>query len=219
MKDFMIGVGIGLAYILLGAGLMLLVVGKACAAELFVEGGVGTTVFQKTTPDGVWWQQPFPHSFDLHTMAFKAGLGLQLNEHWSVTGSYVNLGTIKAFTEAVSDENYDHGDRKDKRVRLTAYDNYQGGQVMVAYRWTQWPVQPFLSGGVAVMSHHVRAYHSLSGNTPTEYAGVLPMAVVGGGLCWQWVCGEVNYYRGIMAPQYPISTSVIVPMLTLKYPF
>jgi hypothetical protein len=69
------------------------------------------------------------------------------------------------------------------------------------------------------MLHHITAHHSAAPGRPAEFEGVLPMAVVGGGLCWQWVCGEVNYYRGMMAPQYPISTQAIVPMLTMKYPF
>jgi hypothetical protein len=198
---------------------LLAITTPAIAADLFIEAGVGQSIFQRTTPDGVWWQSPFPHHFELNSLALKAGLGVQLNEHWSVTASYVSLGTVKAFTEAVSDHNFDYGDRKDPRVHLTTYDSYQGGQVLGQYRWTQWPVQPFLQGGVAVMSHHIRVYHSLGSGTPTEFTGVIPMVVVGGGLCWQWVCGEVSYYRGVQAPQYPISTQAIVPMLSVRYGF
>jgi len=193
--------------------LLLFIASPALAVDIFVEGGIGPSFLQRTTPDGVWWQEPFPHSFNLTSLAWKAGLGVQLDEHWSLTASYVSLGTAKAVTEAVSDHNYDHGDRKDPRFLITAYDNYHGGQLVAFYHWTQWPVQPFVSGGVAGMLHHVTA------NQATEFSGVIPMAVVGGGLCWQWMCGEVSYYRGVQAPQYPISTEVIVPMLAGRYPF
>lgn len=184
----------------------------AYAAEVFVEGGIGPSLFQRTTPDGIWWQQPFPHSFDLSSFAWKAGVGLQLDEHWSVTGSYVSLGTAKAVTEYVSDHDYDHGHRDGARKLLTAYDRYQGGQVLARYRWTDWPVQPFLEGGVALMHHEITA------NLTTQFDGVIPMVVVGGGACWRWLCGELNYYRGIQAPSYPISTSVLIPMLSLRIP-
>ena len=208
-----------LSICILVAGSVACWVVPAQAADLFVEGGIGVAQFQRTTPDGIWWQSPFPHHFELQSLAWKAGLGVQLDAHWSVTASYVSLGTIKAFTEAVSDENFDHGDRKDPRVKLTAYDTYQGGQVLGKYRWTQWPVQPFLAGGVAIMAHQIRLDHELAAAAYTGYGGVLPMGVVGGGLCWQWVCGEVSYYRGFQAPQYPISTSVFVPMATVRYQF
>lgn len=201
-------------------GCCLLLCGEIRAAELFLEAGVGQSLFQRTTPDGVWWQQPFPHSFDLTSLAWKAGLGVKLNEHWSVTGSYVSLGETQAWTEAVSDENYDHGDRKDPRVLLTATDRLAGPQLVGRYTWTHWPVQPFLSGGVAVLHHYGSARtNTYSADAPSyEFHGDIPMVVVGGGACWQWVCGEINYYRGLHAPQYPISTSTIVPMLRVKIP-
>jgi hypothetical protein len=175
----------------------------------FLEGGAGLSLLQQTTPDGVWWQSPFPHSFDLTSLALKAGIGVQVTEHWSVAGSYVSLGTAKATTEYVSDHDYDRGHLGGSRGSLTAYDRLQGGQLIVAYRWTQWPM---LSGGVAGMLHRVVA------NQSTEFSGVIPMVVVGGGLCWQWLCGEVTYYRGVQAPHYPISTQAVVPWLSLRVP-
>jgi hypothetical protein len=189
------------------------------ALEVFLDGAIGPAFHTRTTPDGVWWQQPFPHSFDLRDVAWKAGLGLRFNEHWSVTGSYVSLGETSARTEAVSDENYDHGDRKDPRVNLSATDRLAGPQLVTSYRWTQWPVQPFLSGGVALLHHYgsatVREYPGPSFN----FHGDIPMFVAGGGLCYAWLCGEVTYYRGVHAPNYPISTEAIVPWIGLKIPF
>lgn len=199
-------------HFLLSSVLCLSLVSTAQAAEVFIEVGVGPSLMQRTTADGIWWQSPFPHHFDLTSLAYKAGLGVQLTEQWSLTASYVTLGTAKAVTEYVSDDDYDHGRRDGSRKHLTAYDNYQGGQLVGRYRWTLGPVQPFLQGGVAVMLHHVVA------NRTTEFEGVIPMVTAGGGVCYWWVCGEVNYYRGVQAPQYPISTSAVVPMLSVRVP-
>jgi hypothetical protein len=224
MKDFLIGAVLGLAMLALGAVLMWLVlfasVRKAHAFEVFVEGGVGVSLNQFTTPDGVWIQQPFPNSRDMTSLAWKAGLGVQLTEHWSVTGSYVSLGESRATTEFVSDHNYDYGDRTGPRNTLTATDALSGPQLVAAYRWTQWPVQPFLSGGVAVLHHYGAAWdHRYANAKPFEFHGDIPMLVAGGGLCYRWLCGEVTYYRGVQAPNYPISTSTIVPMVSVKYTF
>jgi hypothetical protein len=191
----------------------------ALAWDVFVEGGVGASLNQFTTPDGVWVQQPFPNSHDMTSLAWKAGLGVQLSEHWSVTGSYVSLGESRATTEFVSDHHYDHGDRSGPRNTLTATDSLSGPQLVAAYRWTNWPVQPFLSGGVAVLHHYGAAWdHRYPHTKPFEFHGDIPMLVAGGGLCYGWLCGEVTYYRGIHAPNYPISTEAIVPTLSMKVP-
>jgi hypothetical protein len=205
----------GLVGLRLAIGLLLAVFqcSTAHSADYFVEAGIGPSLLQKTTADGIWWQSPFPNYFDLSSVTWKAGLGVQLDPHWSLTASYVTLGTAKAVTEFVSDVDFQQGKYDAPRDYLTAYDNYQGGQLLGRYRWTHWPVQPFLQGGMAAMLHHVVA------NRVVEFSGILPMAVVGGGICYAWICGEVSYYRGLQAPAYPISTAAVVPMLSLKYPF
>lgn len=184
------------------------------AMEFFIEGGIGQAQFQRTTPDGIWWQQPFNHSFNLTSLAYKTGGGIQLDEHWSIVGSYVSMGTIKAVFDYISDDDYASHNLGVPQRHGAVYDTYKGLQVLVAYQWTNYHVQPKLFGGMAYMSHKIL---TKEGNNLFE--GDIPMLVIGSGVCYTWVCGEVTYYRGVSAPMYPISTQVIVPMVTIKIPF
>ena len=190
------------------------------AGELFLDGALGTAFHTRTTPDGIWWQQPFPHSFDLTSRAYRAGLGLQVTEHWAITASYVNLGKTRATTEYVEDDDYNHGRLSGPRQKLVTTDYLSGPQITGTYRWTNWTLQPFLSGGVALL-HHTGV--AINPRAPEErfqfhFHGDVPMLVAEGGICYKWICGDVTYYRGVHSPNYPISTEAIVSMIGVKVP-
>ncbi len=179
---------------------------------LFLDGGIGLTNGLRTTPDGIWVQEPFPHSFDYTDIAFKAGFGLTLDEHWTLNANYVSLGTMKAVTEYISDEDYAQHNFSLPKKLLTTYDSLKGPQFLVSYRWNDYEIQPIVSGGMAYLHHKITA------NITTNFEGDMPTFVMGTGLCYGYFCGEVFYYRAINAPSYPISTQFIVPMVSMKVP-
>lgn len=70
-----------------------------------IEASVGHTLFQKAK-NGIWWQNPFPHSFDTQSNSFSLGLSDYAfgTTRWRV--EYTRLGNISSDALGVSDANY-----------------------------------------------------------------------------------------------------------------
>ncbi|HEV2174219.1 MAG TPA: hypothetical protein VGR71_11660, partial [Nitrospira sp.] len=109
-------------------------------------------------------------------------------------------------------------------THLVAVDTWQGGEVLVKRFFRVGDVSPFLNAGVAVMYHDLRGTADQAPGGPSWWTDhVFPAAVVGGGVCYGWVCGEVNYYHGFLGKAassgYPIATKAVAPMVSLRIPF
>lgn len=205
--------------------ILLLSASSASAWELTLEGGVGVTYFQPTVEDGIWFQQAFPHKFYTDAFAWKAGLGARINPHWSIHAAYVNLGTVKADTQFVWDQDYDpiqHQCVKNCTTphTLSTTDFLRGPELLVGYHYPIGAFDPFVKAGMALMFHTVRATCTTSWGEGCSGVdtGLIPMVALGTGACYQYLCGEVTYYKGIAETGTPIAKDAIVPMLTLRIP-
>lgn len=194
------------------------------AAEVYVEGGAGLTQFLRTADDGVWRQEGLGSKTDWQDMAFRAGIGLKLNESWSIGTNYIRLGTVKIASQFVADEDYDAIRHVCKHHCAEApsghvWGTVQGGELIGTYHPQLWAVSPIVRAGLAVFDHTVRWQ---VGENPTvhQYRGVIVAGVVGAGACYQqWLCVDTSYYRGFADSYYPVSSGAVVSMLSLKYAF
>lgn len=67
---------------------------------------VGTTV-GNTQPNGIWWQQEYPRTYDKTAPSFTLRYDTPLSNGWSVGGGYTYIGTFHSDAYAVSsDEAY-----------------------------------------------------------------------------------------------------------------
>jgi hypothetical protein len=183
--------------------------------------GGGVTQFQRTTPDGTWWQADYPHEFELTSLGLKAGLEQRMGEHWFLGANYVRLGTARAWTHATSDAHYLAHDAMPPHYRLDTKDQVQGVEALGGYRWTQWPIQPYVSAGLAQFWHQAttdgRTWSGAIGHE--EFDGRFLAARVGGGLCAGWICGDVTYYRGLQhGSGFPISTDALLSTAFVSVP-
>lgn len=195
----------------------------APAAEFFVEGGAGVVQSLKTNDDGVWIQDRLPHTTSWTAMAFRGGIGVRVNDAWSLQTNYVRFGTGAAVTlNSVwqSDETYN------SRCGLQC-DHYQGhlwstmhgGELVATYHPQLWALSPLIRAGLAGFEHTVN--WQIEGTSAVhQYRGLVLAGVVGAGACYQqWLCVDTSYYRGFADTYYPLSTGTVVSMFTMKYHF
>lgn len=194
---------------------------SAFAANLFVEGGAGMTHFLKTSDDGVWIQDRLPHTTDWQDVAIRAGAGVRLNPSWSIGVNYLRLGQVTLDSVWQRDEEYSahcHHDCGDFSGHL--WTRMQGGEVIGTYQPVQWAVSPIFRAGLAIMHHSVNWTMSHRPQDVGQSTGLIAMGVLGAGACYHdWVCGDVSYYRGFIDTGFPLSTSAVVSVVTLKYTF
>jgi len=216
----------------LGLTLALLLPVPTQASEesgFYVIGGLGATAFIPTVYDGTWYQQIFPHKFDTWAPAWKAGAGYRFNERWSVQAAYVALGSSGVTAEFVLDEDYDqinHVCLKNcsNRRTLIASDAMRAYELTVTRTWRWGPLAPFIRAGPALMTHRLTVNLVNSRSKAQQLYGRIPTAVVGGGLCYEWLCAEATYYHGLGGMdclthcEWPIAKRAVVPMLTVNVP-
>lgn len=208
--------------------LLLLFPIPASALEWLVEGGAGASLFQRTTPDGTWCQEGLGQGckFDNQDLAFRAGVGLQLNPNWSLGLNYLNLGTVSAVTTMVGDADYDLATKRclqncgSPQVGRT-WDRLDGGELIATYTYTRWLVEPYVRGGMALMRHQFSWHTETPGYGFTNYTlnGILVMGVGGVGACVQWLCADVSAYKSVGSTGVPLSNAVLVPMVVGKWRF
>lgn len=195
----------------------------AQSADFFVEGGVGLSDYQRTAPDGTWVQEGFPHHYDRRSLAMRAGVGLTLTPEWSVGVNVVDLGTVGVRTGFVADESYDPQAHQcvvacETARTVSTTDRLRGGELIGTYRPWDWVVAPFVRMGVAGFEHRLR--WQVEQDAPATLSGIVLAGVAGAGLCYHnWLCADVSYYKGISTTKFPVSTAVVVPMLSLHYDF
>ena len=209
----------------------LLLLATPAWAEPFLDLGLGATKFFPTVPEGSWWQEPFPHSFGTTDFAWRAGLGWRFNEHWSVAGSYIDMGAATSRELQVLDIEHNFATRScianctrpfDVRVRSPLH----GPELSVKYTWPFAILSPFVRVGGAWV--HNKTTWSVLNNTPdrdTGPGGTLEqsflMALGGVGVCYRWVCAEATYYEGRHFGAdngFTIATNALVSMMSLNVP-
>lgn len=191
---------------------------------LYVTGAIGQSRFSLTTPDGTWRQEGLGYHATKEALAWAAGVGYGW-EHLAVELTYVDFGHVSSGGLAVGDwayhpetQTYNH---KAKVVKFDATDQMQGGSVRVKYNWDVWGFRPFLAGGFWV-GHHALTFWTDHGKghitNNDSFRGILAGPVVGGGICYKWVCGQVDYYRAVTQSGFPISTEIVMPSALVKVP-
>lgn len=190
---------------------------------LYVTGAIGQSRFSLTTPDGTWRQEGLGYHAVREAFAWSAGLGYGW-ENWAVEAAYVDFGRMSSGGRAVADWAYDCDDksydRRSKSVAFDATDSLQAGTLRVKYNLDVWGVRPFLAAGIFAGTHEVTSWFGNTQGTTRHYPfdGVLAGPVVGGGICYKWVCGQVDYYRAVVQGGFPISTEIVMPSAMVKIP-
>jgi len=206
----------------------LLIGGQASAGSIepYMAGGVGASMFHGLPGDGTWYQQPFPHSFTTTAVAWRAGVGARMFQDWTVEAVYVSLGAAEAKAKFVWDHNYDAVAHRclaecEQLHRLHNVDHYHGVEVTFGRRFViQGPVVPFLRLGGAMLWHRGVVWGlSVDGaDIGLISSGTMPSFVVAGGACYRWLCAETAFYQAVGHSGNPISTQILVPMLSVRVP-
>lgn len=216
---------------IVGLALGLIVCGTGHAGEVYLSGSMGVTSFIRTIDDGTWIQQGLEHNFHSQNFGWRSGVGYRIDPAWSVQAHYVNLGTVRLETLAVSDDRYDPGTHRclshcDKAIPFHTHDLMEGVELSVSRHWQIGPVEPFVRAGGAAMYHRLTAQFggvTLLGQDGKAFNGWIPTALIGGGLCYRWLCGETTYYYGFgggtdWSAGLPISKQSVQTLLTLNVP-
>ena len=199
-------------------------------AGIYVDLAGGFTQFTCTIcegdNDGTWRQAGLPNGIRRTSPAFRAGLGYRW-EQWSIQAHYLNAGQVKIHQYYTTDDaSYDKVAHKclancaTPNSRFETSDSYQGGELSLSKHFRIGPVQPFLRAGGAVLFHALQVNF---GATHLTMHGTIPMVLVGGGLCYHWLCGETTYYKGSgggteWSAGLPISKEMVVSLVSLKIP-
>jgi hypothetical protein len=201
-------------------------IGPASASDFYLNMGLGANLMQQTTQNGTWLQEGQPYKMNLLDLAGKLGLGYRFNESWAMEVNGLSFGQARSAGLAVPDEYYEPHAHKPKHGapkpnHFDARQRSYGGELVARYTFQTGAIQPFLKfGGFATYNDMPYTILSQPDMTPAQerYSGYTVGIVGGGGVCYQWVCAEASYYRGMGSSNYPISKSFLVPMLSVKIP-
>lgn len=213
---------------IIAALLGLLLAVRACEPQLAQAGEWsldlkgGLTFPMRTTPDGTYYQDPYPHQTKLLTGAVGAGLSYQITPAWSVQAHYLNLGSSRIKGRANSDENYDFRHHRCTNNCTWTYgfratDSLEGGDLTATYRWHRDGLSPFVKGGLALLYH--RAKFRNEWGDEDRFNGWIPSLEVGAGLQYKLVYVELDYFQGMNfgGQNLPISTQQIVTFAGIRY--
>jgi hypothetical protein len=207
-------------------GISVLLAHTSQAGEFYLDAGGGLTQFRRTIEDGTWIQDGLPHNTQTRTFGWRTGAGYRISPEWSVQAHYINLGTVAIDAQTTASEaDYDRvAHRCTQNCSPTfgfhTHDLMEGGELSVSRHFSIGPVAPFVRVGGAALYHRLTA--SFGGTTLTMH-GWIPTALVGGGLCYGWVCADTTYYRGMGGPTdwsqgLPIAKQAFVSLINLTVP-
>lgn len=208
------------------AAVMLFSAIEAHASDLYLNLGLGATMFQQTTQNGTWLQEGQPYKMTMMDLSGKLGLGYRFSPDWAMEINALSFGQAKSAGMAVPDEYYEPEKHKPKdgAPKPNHFDARQrsyGGEIVALRSFHLGEFSPFLKlGGFATMNDMPYTIVDVpTGQTFQEaYKGYTVGIVGGGGICYKWACAEASYYRGMGSSNYPISKSFLVPMISLKIP-
>lgn len=214
---------------ILAAIVALLLAAKACQPEvahagqwsLDIKGGLAWPV--RTTPDGTYWQQAYPHNTKPLTGIYGVGLSYQHTPTLSFQAHWLDMGTSRIKGRANSDENYDYKNSRcvndcTRTYGYRATDSLRGGDLTATYTWERDGVRPFVKGGVALLYHQATFRNENGGED--HFNGWIPELELGTGLAYQWTCVELDWFQGMNfgGQNLPISTQQIAVFAGIKIP-
>ena len=214
---------------ILAAIVALLLAAKACQPQAAIAGQVsldlkgGVVLPVRTTPDGTYWQQSYPHATKPLTGTYGIGLNYQHTptSPWSYQIHWLDLGSSRIKGRATSDENYDHINHRchTNCTRTYAYratDTMQGGDLTATYTWERKGVRPFVKGGLALLYH--RAIFRNENGGEDRFNGWIPELELGAGLAYEWAYLELDYFQGMNfgGQNLPISTQQVAMFAGVK---
>lgn len=199
----------------------------AMASDFYLNMGLGASLGQRTTMNGTWFQEGQPYKMTLADLGGKLGVGYRLSPEWALELNGISFGQMRSAGFAVPDEYYipEKHAPKDGAPKPNHFDARQrsyGGELVAVRSFEWWGVQPFLTAGVFATLNDMpyTIVDVPSGQTfESHYRGYTVGAVGGGGVCYQWICLDAKYYRGMGSSQYPISKSYLMPTVSVKIPF
>lgn len=196
----------------------------AGSLSLDIKGGVAWPI--RTTPDGTYWQQAYPHNTKPLTGAYGVGLNYQHTPTLSFQAHYLDLGTSRIKGHAITDDHYDYKAHRCKygpaectaTYGYRATDSLRGGDLTATYTWERDGVRPFVKGGVALLYHRATFRNEWSGED--RFNGWIPELELGAGLSYEWAYLELDYFQGLNfgGQNMPISTQQVVMFAGVKLP-
>ena len=213
---------------LIAAVMALLILASECSRQpahagelsLDLKGGIAWPI--RTTPDGTYWQQAYPHNTKPLTGAYGVGLSYQYTPTLSFQAHYLDLGTSRIKGRANSDENYDHKNGRchtncTQTYAYRATDTLQGGDLTATYTWERDGVRPFIKGGVALLYHRAKFRNTDTGDED-RFNGWIPELELGAGLAYEWAYLELDYFQGMNfgGQNLPISTQQVALFAGVK---
>lgn len=200
----------------------------AAGAEWYLDAGVGATHHVPMRESGTWWQADQPYAFDTTALAWRAGVGVALTEHWAIQAGYVSLGEVRSRTKAVADEHFDFAAQRciascDRIMDNKAWEPVTGWEAFGRYTWHPGWVDPYLTAGVARLTHRTYSASTRVAETEWHHADVVLggaqwVGRIGGGLCYQWVCADTTYYHGLTGLDNAISERALMTIIGLQVP-
>ena len=189
--------------------------------SLDLKGGLAWPV--RTTPDGTYWQQAYPHDTKPLTGTYGIGLSYQHTPALSFQAHWLDMGTSRIKGRANSDENYDYKNSRcvndcTRTYGYRATDSLRGGDITATYTWERDGVRPFVKGGVALLYH--RAIFRNENGAEDRFAGWLPELELGAGLSYKLAYLELDYFQGMNfgGQNLPISTQQVVGFVGVRIP-
>jgi len=108
---------------------------------------------------------------------------------------------------------------------LKGKDSSQGGSISLTRSFPFGDFSPFLGVGIWAATHTVswvawgeNIHQSTPRSQEYSYNGILIGPMVTGGVCYKWVCAQVDYYKVMSHSGYPIAKDIMMPTVAIKIP-
>lgn len=190
----------------------------------YVTGSLGQSRFSLTTPDGTWRQELLGYQATRQSLMLSAGLGYTWSA-WSLEASYLDLGHVTVQGPWVDDAQYGahrFGGSQAPWMHVVhgrVTDHVYGGAIKIKRSMDLGLIHPFLSAGIWGGPHHAQVWIQNAQDLQTvNFTGIVGGVVAGGGLCYHWICGQVEYYKALTQKGFPVSTEIIVPSVRVTIP-
>ncbi|MDE2099266.1 MAG: outer membrane beta-barrel protein, partial [Patescibacteria group bacterium] len=213
----------------LAIGILLTFLSVPCAlpaqAEdgLYLYGTIGQSRFNQAGTDGNWRQEAVGVRKRIEDLAWSAGLGYRFNPYFAVEAGYLDFGVMQSGGGVVDDRAYHPSnhtyDHRWPVAQFDAQDALQAGTLKGKVSYPLGPLSPFLTAGVWGGPHQLTWINSNRPHYVESFHGMLIGVSAGGGLCYGWVCGQVEYYRSMSQSGFPMTSAIVMPSVTLNVPF
>lgn len=214
----------------------LLAYDMARAGEVYLDAGIGGSLFAPTIGDGTWFNQGLEHHWKRDSISWKLGLTYRINPQWSVGLAYLNMGQTGVDARTTLDDSYyDPMNHKclqkcDSLGSFKVRDRMQGGELTVSRAFPIGDWSPYVKVGGAVMVHNLQAIIVDNANmSRVTFHGNIPMVVLGSGVEYRpWhLYAETSFYHGLGGDDsgciggpcgWPISKQVLVTTFGFRFP-